>query len=362
MVTMPAYYDEKSKTYYCIFRYTDYTGTRRQTTKRGFLRKKDALAYERDFLARVAASPSMPLRELAERYLEDKRINNKEISFRTRESRLRLWVLPYFADQPINDITPADVREWQNALKEATGKTGRPLSDAYLNNIVDECSEMFNYAVRFCGLAKNPIQTAGHTAGKKTIRRDFWIKEEFDRFISTFSPEDPYYTIFMVLYYTGLRIGELQALTPEDVTRDRIRVNKTYHMIQGRDVVTVPKTKKAVRDVLIPPLLADLIDAYKARCYSLSPSERLFPQSDTRIGATFKKHAAQADVPIIRLHDLRHSHASLLIDLGFSALLVSERLGHESVSTTLNIYSHLFPSKQSEAVDRLQKLLSNCCQ
>lgn len=69
-----------------------------------------------------------------------------------------------------------------------------------------------------------------------------------------------------------------------------------------------------------------------------------------------KQHCALAGVKRIRLHDLRHSHASLLIELGFSALLVSERLGHESVSTTLDIYSHLFPSKQSQMIERLDKL------
>lgn len=356
---MPVYYDKKTETYYCKFYYTDYTGARKQKLKRGFRLQREAKAWEHDFLSKQSALPSMPIRELLNLYLEDKKINNKEISYQTRFNRIKNWIRPYFDAQPVDQITPANIREWQNTLKTSTGATGKPLSPAYMNNIVMELSEAFNYAVRFYGLSSNPVTVAGNTAGHKTIRRDFWTKTEFDKFISTFEKEDLYYTVFMVLYYTGVRVGELQAITAGDIHPDRITINKTYHMIKGREVITAPKTKKAVRDILIPPFLSEILTEYQSRFYGLKKSDRVFPWPDTTIGRKLKDHSKAAALPEIRIHGLRHSHASLLIELGFSALLVSERLGHENITTTLNIYSHLFPSKQSEVSDRLQGIFEN---
>ena len=100
----------------------------------------------------------------------------------------------------------------------------------------------------------------------------------------------------------------------------------------------------------------DFLEDYKKRYYKPLPETRVFQMSRQPYREQMKQHCDIAGVKRIRLHDLRHSHASLLIELGFSALLVSERLGHESVSTTLDIYSHLFPSKQSQMIERLDKL------
>ena len=162
----------------------------------------------------------------------------------------------------------------------------------------------------------------------------------------------------MMLYYTGVRIGELEALTVADVDLDAgiIHINKTYHLIGGEGIVTTPKTTKANRDIFIPPFLVDILRRHIGRLYAPGGSTRLFLASHSSYARQMDAHTKAAGVKRIRLHDLRHSHASLLIELGFSALLVSERLGHESVSTTLNIYSHLFPSKQSEVAEKLENL------
>ena len=187
---------------------------------------------------------------------------------------------------------------------------------------------------------------------------NFWTKEEFDRFIATFEKTDPLYTAFLILYYCGMRIGELEALTAEDVNipERKITINKTYHLIGGEGVITTPKTEKSIRTITIPAFLADRIAAYERRIYGITPKTRLFELSHSTYARILEEHTRMAGVKRIRLHDLRHSHASLLIELGFSALLVSERLGHENVSTTLNIYSHLFPSKQSEVAEKLQNI------
>lgn len=133
-------------------------------------------------------------------------------------------------------------------------------------------------------------------------------------------------------------------------------INKTLHVIDGKQVVTTPKTEKSNRTITLPLFLVEELQTYCSRIYGIQPDSRIFYRSKWAYGGQMKAHIKQAGLQPIRLHDLRHSHASLLIELGFSALLVSERLGHENVSTTLNTYAHLFPSKQSEVADKLQKL------
>ena len=357
---MPAYYDETHKTWYTKFYYTDYIGTRKQKLKRGFALKRDALDFEKNFLEKLAASPSMKFSSLADLYLEDRRTHCKMSTYTSKAAIIRSWILPYFSSRPVNEISAADIRKWHGALKGEKGKTGGTLAPGYLKIIATELSCVFNYAVRFHGLPSNPCRIVG-SIGKAERSVNFWTKTEFDSFIATFSADDPYYAAFMVLYYTGLRIGELQALTISDIDLGKgvIHVTKTYARIDGREVITEPKTKKSRRDVMIPSFLCGMLEGYISRIYGADGSSRIFIHHKGTYGKVLKAHAAQAGVKAIRIHDIRHSHASLLIDLGFSALLVSERLGHENVSTTLNTYSHLFPSRQSEVVEKLEKLQEN---
>lgn len=355
---MGVYKDEKTGTWFVKCYYTDYTGARKQKMKRGFQLQRDAKDWERDFLLRQAAQPTMPFSTLAELYLADKKAHTKLITYETKKNRIDKWLLPFFADKPIDAITAADVRKWQADLKTAKNANDRPLSPGYMQNLVTELSSVFNYAVRIYGLRVNPCQIAGNTVGKKTKSLTFWTKEEFDRFIRTFEQSDPYYIAFLVLYYCGLRIGELEALTVSDIDLEArtMTISKTYHLINGKGIITPPKTEKANRTITLPPFLVECIKRHISRIYAADGSTRLFLASHSTYARQMEMHTKKAGVRRIRLHDLRHSHASLLIELGFSALLVSERLGHENVSTTLNIYSHLFPSKQSEVAERLERL------
>ena len=355
---MGVYKDEKTGAWFVKCYYTDYTGAKKQKMKRGFALQRDAKDWERDFLLKQAAQPSMPFRTLAELYLDDKKAHTKLITYETKKNRIDKWILPFFSDKPVDAITAADIRKWQADLKESRNANDKPLSPGYMQNLVTELSSIFNFAVRIYGLTVNPCQIAGNAVGKKQKSLTFWTKEEFDRFIATFDKRDPYYTAFLILYYCGLRIGELEALTVGDIDQaaGTLTVSKTYHLINGEGIITPPKTEKANRTITLPPFLLECIKRHIARLYAADSSTRLFLASHSTYARQMELHTAKAGVRRIRLHDLRHSHASLLIELGFSALLVSERLGHENVSTTLNIYSHLFPSKQSEVAERLEKL------
>lgn len=354
---MSVYLDTNGK-WACRFHYRDNAGQRREKHKKGFKLKRDAVEFERDFLQNLQGQPEMSFAALCELYINDKKALTKVSTYETKKNRIENWILPYFKDKPIKDITPAMIRNWQVNLKQTPGANGKPLSPGYMQNIVTEMSGIMNYAVKFYALPSNPCHVAGNAVGKKQKSITFWTKEEFDRFIDTFDHADPYYTVFNILYYTGLRKGELQALTPDDIDLDQgvIHITKTYRFSGGQVHIMPPKTEKSKRDVLIPRFLGEIIRDYESRFYGLKHDDMLFCFGKTTYSNHLNAHADQAGVKRIRVHDLRHSHASLLIYLGFNAPLVSERLGHESVSTTLDIYTHLFPSKQTEVIERLEKI------
>lgn len=354
---MPAYKDKNNK-WECIFYYSDHTGKRKQKHKRGFALKRDAEAWERDFLERVQGSPEMTVSALAALYLENIKHTGKEISYKTRESRVRNWILPYFENKPVNEIKAVDVQLWQRELKKAVSAKNEPLSDTYIGILNRELSLMFNYAIRYYNLKNNPVRIAGSPAKSKKRSLNFWTLEQFKQFIDTFNTADPFRIAFLVLYYTGCRVGELQALTVADIDfkNNRIRINKTFHMIAGKEVITDTKTEKGIRTIYVNPSLMQQLRQHISRIYKAAPGTRVFNMNPSAYGKHLIKHAAAAGIPRIRVHDLRHSHASLLINLGVSPLVISERLGHEKVSTTLDIYGHLYPSKQEEVSEMLESI------
>ena len=152
---------------------------------------------------------------------------------------------------------------------------------------------------------------------------------------------------FEMLYWCGLRLGEMLALTPEDFDfkDNMVRINKSYQRINGEDVITDPKTKKSIRKVKMPDFLADEMKDYFASIYRLEPKQRVFPIDKNYMHHEMTRGSKKAGVKRIRIHDLRHSHVSLLIDMGFSALAIADRVGHESINITYR-YAHLFPSTQ----------------
>ena len=129
----------------------------------------------------------------------------------------------------------------------------------------------------------------------------------------------------MTLYYTGLRIGELLALEYRDIDFDgcELTVNKSYQRIGDRDVVTPPKTPKSVRTISIPEFLRDELKTYTGKLYGLHKHDRIFPYTKHFFEHEMRRGTKNGEVKRIRLHDIRHSHASLLIELGFSPLAIA---------------------------------------
>ena len=229
------------------------------------------------------------------------------------------------------------------------------LSNTYLNQINIYLRAIFTYAVDYVGLPKNPCTKS--IGSRKTRKLNFWTPEEYAQFIEACKDNVEYYTIFEILYYTGMREGELLALTLNDIDfrENQIHINKTYYRITGKDLINAPKTESSERIVDIPEFLTQEIREYVTHLYKPDSETRLFNKRPQYLRSILRDRAAKAGVKEIRVHDLRHSHASLLINLGANPVLVAERLGHESPDITLRTYSHLFPHKQADVVSKIRK-------
>lgn len=350
--------DKKTGKWMAQIRVKDGTGKTIHRKKRGFATKHDAQEWEQRMREPAEAAAGMPFSIFTELYLSDMALRIKGSTMSTKRTMIHRNILPFFGLMTLGEIDAASVRRWQCALTAYRKTNGKPYSMTYLKTLNSQLSSMFNYAVRYCRLKENPCQTAGSIGKKSAAEMQFWTKDEFSRFLDALRCDLPAFTMFLTLYYTGLREGELLALTPEDIDlrKKTIRVNKTYSRTGGRDVVTLPKTPKSVRTVTISERLADCLRDYM-RQYEPVEGQRLFPYRKHYLYKHMREGCRISGVKQIRIHDLRHSHASLLVELGFSPLLIAERLGHERVQTTMDVYSHLYPNKQLEVANRLDEVM-----
>lgn len=222
-------------------------------------------------------------------------------------------------------------------------------------------SAILNFAVKYYGLKENVARKAG-AMGKKESDREMliWTKDEYMRFAEVKMDEPMHYYAFELLYWCGIREGELLALTPSDFDFNKrtLRINKSYQRINGCDIITEPKTPKSNRIIKMPSFLCDEMQDYIGMLYGAEKDTRLFPISKTALYRSMKTGCEKAEVKKIRIHDLRHSHVSLLIDLGFSAVEIADRMGHESVDMTYH-YAHMFPSRQDEMANKLENERGN---
>lgn len=356
---MPTYYDKKAHTWFCKFYYTDSQGMRRQKKKRGFKRQRDAKAWERSFLSSDTHPAEMTFQELTDIYLLDMEKRLRQTTMNTKQYIFRDKILPYFAKRTVFSITSVQIRSWQNELLTTAKTDGTSYSPTYLKAIQNQLSAVFNYAVRYYHLPENPCLRAGSLGKSSAGEMHFWTYQQFNSFLAVIDKER-FRLAFLLLYHTGIRVGELLALTPEDFDfhEQRLHICKSLQRLHGENIITSPKTPKSVRSIALPTFLLTQIQKY---IYSscISEKDRIFPFTKSLLGKRMKQYIKLSGVSRIRLHDLRHSHASLLIELGFPPLLIAERLGHEKIETTLNTYGHLYPDKQVEIAHRLELLDQN---
>lgn len=230
-------------------------------------------------------------------------------------------------------------------------------SQAYLKKINGILNAIFNYASKYYDLKNNPCVKAGTIGSHKSKEMVIYTHEQMKLLLeNTYDYTD--YTIFSILFYTGMRKGELFALTKKNIDLENgiINITKSYQKIAKEDIITSPKTPNSVRKVEIPPFLTKIIQNYFNTCFELKDDDYVFIHHYVKLRGRLK--IAQRNSGLTEdftIHCFRHSHVSLLIELGYSALMIANRIG-DTVETTLKTYSHLYPDKQVQLVNKLEEM------
>ena len=306
---MPAYKDTNG-TYFVSFYYEDFRGVKKRKMKRGFARRRDALDWERRFLLQSTADLNMKFSDFVEIYRNDKQMRIRESTWESKNNMIDLKILPYFKDRPINAIEPKDIIAWQNEIMNLKKPNGEPYSTTYLKSIHSQLSAIFNHAVRYYRLQKNPAEIVGNMGKDSHKEMLFWTKDEYLKFAKVIMDKPTSYYAFEVLYWCGIRLGELLALTASDFNFERqtLTISKSLQNIKGSIIITPPKTPKSNRTIKIPQFLVDEMQDYIKSLYGLEPDDRIFPISKAYLHHEMNRGAKAAGVKRIRIHDLRHPY------------------------------------------------------
>ena len=351
---MSVYNEEETVTCRAVYLYTDLNGERKHTQNRGFKTKREAQAWEREQVHKTSADLDMNFKSFVELYTADMKTRLKENTWATKEHIIRTKLLPYFGKLKMCNITAQQIITWQNEMLNHKDEKGQPYSPVYLKTVHNQLSAIFNHAVRYYNLRDNPCKKAGSMGKKKNREMMFWTKEQYLKFAEVMMDKPLSFYAFEMLYWCGIREGELLALTPGDFDFEKqtVSISKSYQRIKGQDVVTDPKTAKSNRVIQMPAFLCEEMEDYIKSLYAAKPTDRIFPVTKSYLHREMDRGAKEAGVKRIRIHDLRHSHISLLIDMGFTALAIADRVGHESIDITYR-YAHLFPTRQAEMANKL---------
>ena len=301
---MKAEKDPKTGKWLIQYRFTDWQGKRRKSTKRGFATKREAEEWLRTFLVTQKADFDMKFEEFLKMYYADMETRLREHTMRTKKYIIDLKILPYFGQKRVNDITAADIRRWQNELIK------KGYSPTYLKTINNQLSAIFNYAVKYYDLKGNPCTKAGSIGKSRAEEMSFWTIDEFRQFVDCIMDKRQSYMCFMILYWTGMRLGELLALTSADIDLDKhtISITKSYQRLGKKDVVTPPKTPKSKRLITIPEFLVADIKDYMDSLYEVQEDDRLFPVTKYFLEHEMQRGIKASGVKRIRIHDLRHPY------------------------------------------------------
>ena len=354
---MPAYKDKAKGTWYASFYFENWTGKKEKKMKRGFKTKREALEWERTFLQQQTADLDMTFESFVALYAADVKGRIKENTWGTKEHILYKKLVPYFGKRKMSEIGSKEVMAWQSEMLNYRDKNGKPYSPVYLKTLHNQLSAVFNHAVRHYKLKTNPAAQVGNMGKAKGREMLFWTREEYTKFSEAMMDKPISFYSFEMLYWCGIREGVLLALTPADFDFEKhtVTINKSYQRLNKQDVITTPKTPKSNRVIQMPQFLCDEIQDYLKQLYGVEPDSRIFPISKNYLHREMDRGCKETGIKRIRIHDLRHSHISLLIDMGFTALAIAERVGHESIDITYR-YAHLFPTRQVEMADKLDSL------
>lgn len=347
---MPSYDQRgKDKTWSVRFRVKLRDGTTQNKRLSGYRTKKEAQRAYVEYMAEqgsaVEDTPDDRLNfdDLLADYLAHQRTRIKPSSVYSIESKINQHIAPYFAGRVVDEITPRDILAWQQSLESYSYK--------YKTGLRTQLSSIYKFGERYHDVKNIMSRVEGFRNLEPKKEMQFWTPDEFHTFLAVV--DDPLYALyFRLLYTTGCRKGESLALTWDDVDFDEAKISITKSITRKTKdapyAVTTPKNNASIRDVSIPQTLADDLRAWRDGMDEQDDGKFIFggddPFTDRSTDRRFAEWCKQSGVKKIRLHDFRHSCASVLIASGVSIVAVSRHLGHSNIEQTLNTYSHMMPS------------------
>ncbi len=332
----------------------------------------EAKQFERELIFRTKVevpAKKYNLSELMTEYIYSKKNEIRETSLDKMIFILNTYVLKYLGTYRLDRISVSVLQKWKNNIESLD------LKIRTRQNIYGEFRALLNYAVKMEYLPNNPLLKIGNFKAPLEQKTEmlFYTPEEFGKYIlaarkfaeeSNVVIEWGYYVFFAIAYYTGMRKGEIGALKWTDITENIISVTKSVtQKLKGEDRITGPKNKSSIRKMQLPQPLIEILDEHYERCkhydgfsdnYLICGGTRAL--RDSSVQNHNDKFAELAGVKKIRIHDFRHSHASLLANEGINIQEIARRLGHAQISMTLETYSHLYPREEERAITVLDKI------
>ena len=271
-----------------------------------------------------------------------------------------VFMLHNFENKVVFRITPLDIEKWQNGLLKSKTTGGKEYSATYLRMIRSQLTAIFNYAVRLHNLPSNPMERA-EIIGKKCAddERPFWTAEQYNEFRNQIADKPMYYYAFEVLFWCGLRLGEMLALTVDDIDfkNQTLKVNKSYQRINSKDVITPPKTDSGNRVIHLPDRLVEELQEYVNSFYKFKRNDRIFPLSKSGLHHVLEGGCKACGLEKIPVHSLRHSHISMLANMSIPYITIAKRAGHSRSNNITEHYSHSYESSGREVAKLLNKTM-----
>lgn len=311
---------------------------------------------------------NITVKQLYYDYIETKKYEVRASTLYKTQTTLEKYILPVLGDTRINKLAPPVLQQWKKDIMQ------KGFAIKTQKNIYSEFRTMLNYAVTMEYIGTNPLVKVGNFKSTITEQKemDFYTPEEFKKFISAAKAHAEksniwgYYVFFNIAFFTGARKGEINALTWKDIKDGCISISKSVNQKAKDcpDIITAPKNKSSIRCIQIPTPLQQVLDEHYKRCqeqyYKFNDNFNICggirALRNTSIQNENIKYSDEAGIKTIRIHDFRHSHASLLAHEGINIQEIARRLGHSNANITLSIYSHLYPAEQERALMVLNKI------
>ena len=356
------------------------------TDSYGKAKQLDRIAYGKDQATQLETQlnnklsnnefeSNITIEQLFNEYMIAKKHETRTTTYEKSRRILQRYVISDFVNTKTAKLSVQMIQKWKNSVSELG------LSVTTCKNIYGEFRALLNYAVKMEYIKKNPLLIAGNfkSSIEPVKEMQYYTPEQFKQFINSardFAKQSEeksaayyewnYYVFFYIAFFTGMRKGEINALTWNDIKGGVISITKSVSQkAKGKDVITPPKNKSSIRTITIPKPLQNILDEHYQRSKSVINTFNddmyicggIKPIRDTTLENRNILYANMAGLPHIRIHDFRHSHASLLANEGINIQEIARRLGHSDISMTWNKYSHLYPREEERAVRVLNKIV-----